>query len=245
MKTINVVALAAAMLGGVGACAVDEAQPDYEVTFEEAEQSATQTDVWHATWNGGSARAEYWGPHGSGYVDVFEGRSGSTRYAYLNYSTWAGDPTTQQCFTWTDWWGWTQTYCYYTRYTFAYGWGQIPAQDAQLTPGHARVKTTVGSGFGGYQCTIDYSTWTFECGAPTGGDIDIRWNKNGQYSSFSSGTSQVAYGPYTFKQQGTARWASANATGTLLGTAFEATYAQFGDTRGTNVSKSVFQTPRP
>jgi hypothetical protein len=232
-----------ALLGGLGGCAVDEEQSD--VMLEESEQAATQSDVWHATWNGGSANAQFWGPYASGYVDVFEGRSGSTRYAYLNFSTWSVDPTSEQCVTWTDWWGYPYTYCYYTRYSFGYGWGQIPAQDAQLTPGHARVKTTLGANFGGYSCTVDYANWIFQCGAPTGGEVDIRWNKNGQYSSFSSGTSQQTYGAYTYKQQGTYRSASANASGTLLGATFDVAYGSFGDTKGTNVTKSVMQTTAP
>ena len=240
MKAIKL-ACAVAMLG---ACAVDAEDASEELATGEAEQAVT-TDVWHATWNGGSANAQFWSPTGSGYVDVFEGRSGSTRYAYLNFSSWSFDPSSTQCFTWTDWWGYESTYCYYTKYTYAYGWGQIPAGDAQITPNHAHVKTTLGSNFGGYQCTVDYSTWIFDCGVPTGGTVDIRWNKNGQYSVFQSGTTQQTFGPYTYKAQGSYRSASADASGSLLGITFAGTYGYFGDTKGTNVTKSVIPTPNP
>jgi hypothetical protein len=239
MKAIKMACVVA-----LGACAVDAEAPE-DVTTAVTEQAVTQTDVWHSTWNGGSATASFSSATGSGYLDVYEGQMGQERTAYLQFSTWSVDPTSQQCFTWTDWWGFDYSYCYFTRYTYAYGWGPIPASDAQLTPGNARVSTTLGAGFGGYQCTIDYTNWIFDCGAPTGGTIDVRWNKNNQYSSFSSGTSQQSYGPYTYKQQGTWRSTSASASGTVLGTSFTESYGYFGDTRGTNVTKSVIKTPNP
>jgi len=241
MKPMNWLCVMA-MSVAVGGCAVDDAE---DVTTDVAEQGLTQADVWHGTWNGGSANAQFWSPTGSGYLDVFENGSGQNRTAYLSFSTWSFDPTSEQCFTWTDWLGSDYTYCYYTRFTYAYGWGQIPAGDAQLSPNHAHVKTTLSSSFGGYQCTVDYTTWPWTCGAPTGGTIDVRWNKNGQSSYFNSGTSQGSYGAYTFKTQGTYRSSSANATGNVLETSFTDSWGAFGNTRGTSVTKSVQRTPSP
>jgi len=243
MKAINW-AVALAMATGVGGCAIDEqggAEPEASAT----EQAATTTDVWHGTWNGGSAQVSFWNGTGGGYLDVFENNAGQNRNAYLTFSRWSFDPNSLQCWSWTDWWGYTYSWCYYTKYSYAYGWGQIPTSDAQLTPGQARVHTTLPSTFGGYQCTIDYQNWIFECTSAAGGDVDVAWHKDGVYSTFHSGTDQQEYGPYSFKSQGTYRTTSARASGSLLGTAFDDAYGYFGDTKQTNVSKYVIQTPHP
>lgn len=245
MKAINLVCTVAAMLGG---CAVDDAgtqEGEVENTAV-AEQAATQTDVWHATWNGASVNASSYGYLRGAYVDAWEYKSGSTRYAYLTLSSWSVDPTSEQCFNWTDWWGNTWGYCYYTRSTYSWGWGSIPESDLQVNPGTARLNTTLGSTFYGTTCTWDWYDWTQSgCTSMAGGTIDLRFNKDGNVSAFSSGTSQYSYGAYTYKNQGTYRYSSAQANGTVLGNEFASNYGQFGDTRGVNVSKSVIRTPNP
>lgn len=240
MKAIKLACLVVAMAGG---CAVDETE-SYDV--ETTEQAATQADVWHGTWNGGSANAQFWSGYGGGYVDVFENGTGSSRSAWVNLATWSIDPSSQVCWSWTDWWGYTYNWCWYTRSTYTYGWGQVPAGDAQLTPGNARLKTTFGAGFSGYQCVYDWSNWTSEpCTSLAGGSVDATWRKDGSYSVFSSGTHQTSYGTYSFKTQGTYRHSSARASGSILGIDFSDAYGYFGDTRQTNVSKSIFRTPKP
>lgn len=243
MKTI-MIGCAVAVLG---ACAVDgNVDVSEDVTTSEAEQAATQTDVWRQTWNGGSANAQFWSPTGGGYIDLFENKSNMGQFAYLTVSAWGVDPTSQRCETWEPWPGEVWQWCFYSRSTYTYVWGQIPTGDAAITPGLARVKTTLGAGVAGYQCTYDYDNWANSgCVAPTGGVVDVRWNKNGFTSSFHSGTDQQTFGPYTYKSQGTWRSASADATGTVLGIDFSGGYGYFGDTRGSNVTKSVIQTPKP
>lgn len=225
----------------VAGCAVDEAD---EPTTSATTQEATNVDVWTGTWNGASAHASSWSQYGGGYVDVFENGTGQNRSAYLNFSTSAYDPTSQQCFDWTDWWGYTYHWCYFTRYTYTYGWGQISAQDVQITGTNARVSTTLPSSYYSTQCTVDWYNWSYTCTTGTGGTVDLRWRKDGQSSYFQSGTQQYAYGAYTFKSQGGFRSASAQAEGSLLGNAFAGS-GGLGDTRGTSVSKSVFKTPNP
>ncbi len=208
--------------------------------------TGSTTPVFHSVWNGGSANAWNWGWYSSGYIDAFENTSGLNRAAYLYFAVSSVDPNSLQCYTWTDWWGYTYSWCYYTRYTWSYGWGQIPAQDFQVNPNAARVKYTVGSdsSFYAYQCTIDYSTWTFNCGVPTGGDIDVAWSKDGQWSSSHSGTDQSSYGPYTFQTSGTWSSNSAHASGSILGASFDAS-GGFGDTHQSNVTKDILNTPQP
>lgn len=242
MKTIKVV-VAAVVLGGVGACATDEAQ-SYEVTFDEAEQAATQADVWTQTWNGGSAGGWFWGTTGSGYLDAFEYKTRDSRSAYVNFSVGGYDPTSLQCFTET-WFGETWEWCWYTRYTYSYGWGAVPASDVKLNPNSARVKTTLGANFYGTQCTHDWVSWQYTCAPLAGGAIDVSWSKDGFASQFNSGTTQQSYGPYTFKSQGSFRSSSATLSGSILGVDILGGGGSMGDTRGVNVSKSVFQTPRP
>jgi hypothetical protein len=246
MKTINVACVAAAM-AMLGGCAIDEqGGVDGDEAVAVAEQAATQADVWHASWNGGSVDASSYGYLSSAYVSAFEYKSGSTRYAYVNLSKWSVDPTSQQCFTWTDWWGGTYDYCYYTRYSYTWGWGSIPEHDLQISPNAARLRTELSSNFGGYTCTWDWYNWqTSGCTSLAGGSVDLKWNKNGGYSTFSSGTSQTEYGAYTFKAQGTYRSSSAQATGSFLGETFDSAYGSFSDTRGVNVTRSVLKTPNP
>ena len=241
MKAIKLACVVALLGAG---CAVDEATD--EAATDTTEQAATQSDVWHATWNGGSASAQFSSATGGGYIDAFEYKTSTFRSAYLTLSSWSYDPNSLQCSSYTDWWGNTWNWCFYTRSTYTYGWGSIPEGDAQFTPAAARLKTTLGSGFYGYQCTWDYNDWLSSgCSALTGGSLDLRWAKNGYYSSFSSGTNQQTYGAYTYKSQGTYRSASAQASGTVLGNTVESSWGSFGDTRGVSINKSVMKTPNP
>ena len=80
---------------------------------------------------------------------------------------------------------------------------------------------------------------------PADGQIDVQWRKDGAYSTFNSGTNQQSWGPYTFKSQGTYRSTSARGSGSVLGLSFSDAYGYFGDTRGTNVTRSVSLTPNP
>lgn len=237
MKTINL----ACVLAVLGACAVDEAS-DALVLADDA-QAATQADVWNSTWNGGSASAQFSSATGGGYLDVYEHKTKDFRYAYVNLSAWSFDPTSLQCFTYDDPWYGTWEYCYFTRSTYTYGWGQIPESDARMNGNAAHVKTTFGPSFYGYQCTWDSNNWMSSgCLPLTGASIDVRWHKDGVFSTFQSGTNQQQYGGYTYKSQGTYRSASARASGTIVGQSYEGAWGSFGDTRGVNVSKSITRT---
>ena len=251
MTTMMKLVVVVAMIGG---CTVDNGSA---IPAGETAQATTVADagtgggnpgpnVWHSVWNGGSAYANSWGPTSSGYIDAYENKSGQSRYAYLNYYENAVDPTSQTCYSYTDWWGDTYSYCYYTRFSWDYGWGQIPTHDFQVTPSGARVKTTVAAGgtFYAYHCDVDYGSWLWNCYVPTGGTIDVKWGKSGGYSQSQSGTSEHAYGPYTYRTSGTFTSSSAHAQGSILGVSFDA-FGSFGDTHQASVTKEIVNTPRP
>jgi hypothetical protein len=243
MKAMNMV-VAIAAVAGVGGCAVDDVDHPVEAETATVEQAAT-VDVWTGTWNGASASAWSYGAFEGGYIDAFENKTPQGRRAFLNFTMWSVDPTSEQCSEWTDWWGSTYTWCWFTRSTYTYGWGEIPQQLAQFTATTARVKGTLPASFSGYVCNFDWEDWTSApCSEATGGAIDVRWNKDGGYSHMSSGTQQQSYGTFTFKTQGTYRSTSAQAQGTILGLSFHGS-GGVGTTRGVNVAKSVQRTPKP
>lgn len=259
MKTMKMVAVAVAVLGGCAAHEAGQGTDEAALTGSGVDAgtdsgsgtgsgsgSTGPSPVWHSVWNGGNASAWLYGWYTSGNIDAYENVSGPNRVAYLNYAYSSVDPSSLQCYSWTDWWGNTYQWCYYTRYTWDYGWGQIPTNDFQVTPKAAHVKTVIGSNpsFYAYHCSVDYSTWTFDCGVPVGGTVDVTWSKDGQWSSSHSGTDQTSWGPYTFQTSGTWSSSSAHASGSIIGTTFDA-FGGFGDTHRANVTKDILNTPHP
>lgn len=210
----------------------------------EAVASAKQALVTHFNWNGGGASASSWTPESGFYIDVND--NGTT--AYLSFNANSVDPTSKKCF--------SEVYppkdpffpppppyeyCWYTRYTYTYGWGMIPSTDFHTTKHAARLSTTVTSGseFFFQSCTVDKDAGTFTC-LPAGasGTIDMTWSSNGVASSFHSGVDHKTYGSATYKTTG--RWvtSSADASGTVLGIAVTA-QGSLMDTQGTTVAKDV------
>ncbi len=251
MATMNKLMVVAALVGGC--VAGDAAQSADEAALTGSGSgsgtgsgSGSTTPVWHSVWNGGNANASNWGWYSAAYIDAYENVSGQNRAAYLNYSFSSVDPTSEQCYSWTDWWGDTYTWCYYTRYTWDYGWGQIPASDFQVTPNAARVKTVISSSstFYAYHCSVDYSTWTFNCGVPVGGTVDVQWSTDGQSSSSHSGTETTSWGPYSYRTSGTWSSSSAHASGSIIGNSFDG-FGGFGDTHQVSVTKDILNTPHP
>lgn len=240
MKLVMVLA-GVAMVGG---CAVDDIEDGGEIAESTTEQAVAGATVHQSTANGGGAYVHAWGPTSSAYVDLYEYGTGQNRSAYLNFGVSSVDPTSEVCVTY-DWgWGWgPYTYCYYTRYSFAYGWGSIPHADAKLTPAAAGVRTTIpaaSSTYWSYGCTVDYATWTFECAPLDGATVDLRWHKDGQYSFSQQGSTDHTWGAYTFRHAGTVSHSSARATGTIAGTSIDGAGA-FTSSKGTNVQKFVLR----
>ena len=206
--------------------------------------ATTTSNVWHSSWTGGSAIASFSdGMTGlsGGFVQVWEGGTQTMNGASLWYNYFAYDPTSQVCYTYWFPWGVYQ-YCYYTRYSYDYGWGSIPASDVRITPAVVGVNTTVTSGptFYATHCDIDYNNWwNANCYNVTGGRIDIRWTKHNTYSSFSTGTQQSDYGIYSYKTEGTSWNSAALASGSLLGHSFTNAGGQIGDSRTNTVSMTI------
>lgn len=228
-----------AFLITAAACAGHE-QGDLGTIAQEASAS-----VWHSKWNGGNAGASFGDQFAGGYLDVWEGGG----YASLSYSTYSVDPTSEVCVTETfpcDWEGcepWEYTYCYYTRYSYEYGWGQIPATDfAFRNSGVARVATTVASGsdFWAWRCDVDYnSPEASVCTESAGGTIDVTWARDGLSSSFHSGVDHSDWGTYSFRTAGQWRTWSASANGSLIGLAFSNGWASMSSNKGVSISKDV------
>ena len=232
------------------AAACDEgAYPDEDV----ADVSAAATvSVYHSVWNGGSAWMSFWDGLSSGYLSVWEGGARAAT-AYLNFSRGSVDPTSEVCQTVVYDWCWDgqtegcrqeYTYCYYTRFTYEYGWGEIPARDARLNGGDARLKTTIASGpsFWLIRCDFDANDWSYSCTNEGGGTIDLAWHKDGNYSSFHSGVSEDSYGRYTFRTNGQYRSSSALVDGSFLGGEIAFATGSTSSNRGVNVSKDVLET---
>lgn len=221
----------------LGACAV-EAEPELDSTTE----AATVT-VWHSVFNGTSADTSFSNEFNGAYLSVWQGKSGNTSTTSLSYSKWEIDPTSLECFTecfpnddgtCTPW-----EWCYYTRSSHEYGWGEIPNADFTGNANSAKLDTVVAAGPTFYveRCEIDpISGWT--CGAGAGGEIHALWGKDGYASGHQSGTNSQTYGRYSFRSVGTYRWFSATVSGALLGIDFAGS-GGISNSRGSNVSKDV------
>lgn len=219
--------------------------------------------IHRSVFTGGSASLWGGGPGGMGWsgLDVWQGDG----YVHLNYRVEAFDPTSEVCVT--DYFPprcppddpacpcWDPmapecvpeeyTYCYYTRYSWESGWGDIPEGDFRVGRGGARLSTTVASSpsFFVERCTVDRLSWTWECTNEGGGVIDVAWTGNDIYSSFESGVRHHTFGKYKSRWMGQWRSQSADGSGTLVGHDI----AGMGDIHsGRNVSIDMFPSePEP
>jgi len=215
----------------------DPERPDEETSVAQA--AATDASVWHTVWNGGSAGASKHDELSSAYVEIWEGGTGQDRSTYLWLSTSSVDPASQVCET-VDWWGEPWTWCYYSRYTYSYGWGTVPARDAALSAGNAGIRTTLPQdGFYLERCTVDWSSGSYTCDRDVAGEIDLRWHKDARYSSFSSGSSRYTWGVYSYKSNGSWRSSSAEVRGSLLGVTMDGDDAWLSASHSVNISKVV------
>jgi hypothetical protein len=247
MKEISKLLCVVAMVAG---CAVEDVDRSSTARTEQALTdggsgsgsgggSGGGGSVWHANWNGGSASVTFWDAYSGGYLNAWESKSGGTRTAYLWFDRYSVDPASLQCVTY-NWWGWDYTYCYYTRYSYDYGWGEVAGTDVVINNGVARVHSTLPSTFYSLSCTIDYNDWTnTTCSTGTGSTVDVVWHKDGLTSTFSSGTSQQDWGSYSFKSQGTYSSSSALANGSLLGHDFADARGSFGDSHSTSIGMDI------
>ena len=249
---MNRLGLSGVLVALMSACVADEGP---EVGSVEAPVAAVT--VYRSSFKGTAAHTWFGDELSGGYIDVWQGGTVATPTAGLSYNTYVVDPTSQVCTTesycrkgdpaCTD--PVEYTHCTYTRYTYEYGYGQIPAADFQIRGGTARVDTIVAAGptFWIDRCEIDYGNPEnpYACGTGGGGVITIAWMKDGVSSSIWTGTSRWSSGKYSVHTQGNGSQQSAVADGTLVGRDVANTAGAISRSHGASVSKDVVANPRP
>ena len=187
--------------------------------------------VYKQNLKGGSAYASFWSETDNGYVNINKQGAGKTTLAYLDFGISKADPTSLVC----------ETYpvpeppepkvmdievCYYTRFIEEYGYGEVPVGEVQIGKKGASVNTTVAPGPSYWitRCTIDYTTYIYDCVDGTGGTIAATWAQNGMDYSKRSGTEEYGYQGFAYKTSGSFTSYSATVEGTLLGNSFSASY---------------------
>jgi hypothetical protein len=244
---------AAALVALLGSACVEQEQVGEGMRGAGASGAAS---VYHSRWNGGASSVSEGTELSSFVLEVWESSTSQTRDVGLWYSRSEVDPTSYLCET-------VQLpckrrrddptpcdpveteICRYTRSTWEYGYGSIPARDYRVTSNGATLNTVVSPGATFYieRCSADESTWTWTCSNQGGGAIDLDWSRNKIGSEFSSGTGSARFGKYSYQQVGTSRQATADASGSFLG-ATVASSNGFLST-GVSVSKEMYVAPRP
>jgi len=193
-------------------------------------QQADSTATYHEVFSGTEARATWGDQTTTLNIDLFQNSStvyGGETFVFFQYGV--ADPTSLVCY----------GYCFYAKWTFLDGFGQIPRTDAQITPGAAQLHTsTTVEGFTTTQCTYDQRDGSYVCTTPPTGTIDVTWNQDGFTSDFATGTSRQETPNFTTQTQGTFWSNSARASGTVVGNAFDGAYGSLADTRNNYVTKS-------
>lgn len=258
MNKIRSLAVAVAVAASVFACSSREPAPQHE-TLGATSQAATSVNVYHSTWNGSSAGGNAYAPGENARFDVWENKSNQGRSAYLSYFRNGVDMTSQVCVpetvcqwnpsTWQCDWE-TITYCYYSRYFWEQGWGEIPTRDFRVGGHTAHLATDLSKdpNFSATRCTFDYYNWTSSCGPAPGGTIDVTWRANGFQSSDSQGTSTSSYswfnGSYTVKSVGHTSMDSADVSGSFLGVPASG-ISTIAQSRGGSVSRDIIKDTAP
>jgi hypothetical protein len=213
--------------------------------------ATASTEVFHSTWNGGSAYANAYGPVSYAYLNAWEGRSsGNTRTAGLYFYSYAYDPNSLTCVDETYCYDpsdpttcYTYQYCYYANYSNSFGYGSIGSKDFVAGAHTAKLHTDLSADPNFYGQTCSYINGVYSCSATTG-IIDLAWSTNGYYSSTQNGTQEYtsSFGPNTYTSRTVGQYSafSANVAGTILG-ASGAGYGEVDNSKGTNISKSLIK----
>lgn len=224
-----------------GAC-----EPADESEIASTSQAA-RTTVYARTWNGGGADA-------SGYNDLswwganaWENRSRGGVTTYASFNRGGVDPTSEVCETLP--WDWCDengcyteyyTYCYYSRYSYDYGFGEIASNQFRISRTRASLNFAVGSTFWSEHCDVDWANNTYNC-TPGGvtGSIHLDWRANDWWRYSNSGSNTWSYGTYSFRNSGTYSNSSADASGTFLGETVSSTWGGIGN--GTSATREMFR----
>jgi len=245
MMTVSKWAVAMALVAG---CGVEQSgQAQQAITSDAGAGSggggggSGGGTVWHSSNNGGAAYASFYDGQSSGSLQASEYGNGANRTVNLSFNYQGPDPASEVCFTYSDpWWG-TYTYCYYS-YIVEWGWGTIPSADLRIDANArtARLHTTTDSTFSIQRCTFGYYPWLWNCTNGVSETLDLMWNANGVNGFSHSGTSEMRMGGYAMRTSGKYTSNSADITGTAFGRpASTMWYGTIIDTHGTNVSRDI------
>lgn len=235
--------LSSLLISSLTACVVDDGT-DVE-NVETVEAAATTVTVYRSTQKGGSVDAAFGDELAGGNVSAWQ----SGTQVSLGYSTYAVDPTSRSCVTESTPEG-NYEWCGYSRYSYEYGWGSVPASALTIKTGIAILAATVApsDSFWIERCTVDYGNaenpYVCTTGAG-GGTISVDWSRDGVSSSSWTGTNRGNYGKYSYHSQGQGSWQSATATGSLFGNAFANAGGGIARSSGTSISKDVISNPKP
>jgi hypothetical protein len=196
---------------------------------------------------------------GQGYLNlnVWEDKSKATRHAYLQYQGYQYDPSSYACQTEEYCKGepgaggaggddtcQEYTWCGYTRFSYLYGWGEIPASafDVKGNAKGARLQLDLAQAPGFYQttCSYDYVTSQYTCSNSAGGTLDVAWKDDGMFSSSYNGVSSQNWGVYSTRSTGQSDQRSATVVGTALGMPVQAS-GNLAVSRTNTVSKETFK----
>lgn len=246
---------------GVAGCAGVEPTEDVAGAVD-----ALGTRVHNSVMNGSGASLYAWSPTGGAYVEVWEtSRTGANIYFYAEqldpssevcetYTYWEcspppgcdpglpccfpGEPgccSLEECCT-----PYETTYCYYTRSAYEVGYGTLPRGAFQTNGQAARLRANVAPGpsMTLYRCTSDWSIGVSECGDGVGGAIDLTWRPDGGSSSSRRGTEEYGYDRWTLRVNGTLRYSSASAVGSVLS---QPVTGSGGVSRGNTVRHEIFR----
>jgi hypothetical protein len=231
-----------------GACIGAEPKaPAADEPVAETTKALSQT-VWHGSQNGGSATAEAYSELSDTYIDAFESKSGKSRSVSMFLFSYTYDPTSQTCDEETICWDpsdpnscETYEYCYYARYTYTNGYGQLPKKDFSVGKKTAELHTDLAKDPNFYASTCDQDG---NCAAATG-TIDVSWAANGQYSSQTNGTSSYTYSfgneKYSARTSGVSSSSSANVLGTALGHSMDSSYGSVYASSGSSITKDIIK----
>ena len=194
-------------------------------------QGASPNVIFRSVQKGNGAGGGSWGELGGYDIQVWEGGTAQALAAGLWFSFYEVDPTSYHCeiVSYQAPGGEPVEFeqCWYTRSTYTYGNGLIPARDVSSKAGrHTAVHTDLTGNLGIWSqtCSWDSLTQIGECTSGTvSGRVDVEWVANGRGSGFNSGVSQYRSGAYSFRSNGTWRASSANFSGEILGQAISGT----------------------
>jgi len=254
-RTVGVV-LSCAFLSFAACSSVDqggeELPPTVESPGSQQQAASGSQPVWHSVWSGGSATAYAADAFSSTSMYAYENKSSKARYTYFNLYSNSVDPSSLTCVTQTVCWDptdpascWDEQWCNYSRYTWTYAWGELPASDFQVSPNGAALSTDLADATNawGEKCSVDYVAGTWDCQPfVAAGTIDVVWRANNLYSSFQNGINQSSYGKYTSKNVGQYRSSSADVHGTIFGASAQM-QGDFSQSQGVSVSRDVIKTP--